>query len=150
MKRYLILCFCLYCQVALFAQSRFDGLWEGELTYGGLHSEQSYLFQMWLQSDGGNIWGRSYVHLKPNQVVEMEIKGRLYGDLSIYLTDVHFVPIAGSNVTPPFYRKYQLAFKYSIWETALEGYWQEIIDSPMDERRDRGRIKIQKVKMLKP
>ncbi|MDX1941580.1 MAG: hypothetical protein SFU99_13565 [Saprospiraceae bacterium] len=150
MKRYILLVISLFCTLLLSSQSRYDGLWEGELTYGGIYSEQSYRFQMWLEADGGDIKGRSYVFLSEDKVIEMEIRGRLYSDLSIYLLDTAFVPAAGSELVPSFYRKYQLLFKRSIWETALEGYWQEIIDSPLDEHREKGRIKVQRVKTLKP
>lgn len=150
MNRYMLLIFSLFCNIFLSAQSRYDGLWEGELTYGGIYSEESYRFQMWLQYDGTSLKGRSYVFLSKDEVIEMEIRGVLYGDLSIYLSDTSFMPAEGSELMPPFYRKYQLLYKRSIWETALEGYWQEIVDSPMYEKRARGRIKLQKVKTLKP
>ncbi len=150
MKAIYALCSIFWLSIGLSAQGRFDGLWEGKLTYGGIHSEQSYRFQLWLQTDGGSLKGRSYVYLTPEQAIEMEVQGTIYSDMSLYLLDVEFIPAAGHSLIPAFYRKYQMVFKRSIWETALEGYWQQILDSPMEERRERGRIQLQKVKTMKP
>lgn len=151
MKKNILLFLSLCGCIILSGQSRFDGLWEGELTYGGLASERSYRFQMWIKSNAaGSLWGRTYVYLSPEEVVEMQIEGRIYDDLSIYLVDKDFVPMAGREISPPFYRKYQLKFDRSIWETSLDGYWQQVIDAPMDIRRDRGRLKLIKVRTLKP
>ncbi len=150
MKNWLILCFWLMGACSLFGQGRFEGLWEGEMTFGGLYSEQKYRFQLWLQEKGGAIKGRSYVYLQPEKVIEMEIKGSIYNDLSIYLRDITFIETVKGSFQPPFKRKYQLLFKRTIWETALEGYWQEILDTPMDDKRALGRIKLQKVKTMKP
>lgn len=151
MKKNVLLLLSLCCCVILSAQSRFDGLWEGKLTYGGLTSERSYRFQMWIKSVGrGKLEGRTYIYLSPEEVIEMQIEGRIYDDLSIYLVDREFMPMAGREISPPFYRKYQLKFDRSVWETSLDGYWQQVIDAPMDIRRDRGRLKLVKVKTLKP
>lgn len=93
--------------------------------------------------------GKSYVHLEKGKVVEMEIRGVLYHDQSIYMADVEFIPLEGSGVKPRYTRKYQLMYRPSIWETTLNGYWQEIIPTPFFDGRDRGRIFLKKVKQNK-
>lgn len=150
MKKLLFLCIFLFLSSIIFAQGRLDGLWEGEITYGGLDSPQSYRFQLWLEVKDQYITGRSYVFLNQEEVIEMEVKGRMYGDLSVYLQEVEFVPIAGSEVIPGFYRKYQFSYNRSIWETALEGYWQESYQENRTGKVQLGRLKLQRVKTMKP
>jgi hypothetical protein len=151
-KIWLLFAFVCLSLLTSVAQSRLDGLWEGEITYGGLHATQSYRFQLWLEVKGEYITGRSYVFISNEDVLEMEIKGRLYGDWSIYLREVAFVPMENSDVVPSYYRKYQFVFNRSIWETSLEGYWQEIFHDELIGigKRQRGRIKLQRVEQLKP
>lgn len=149
-KNWLLFAFFCLIVTAITAQSRLDGLWEGEITYGGLHSSQSYRFQLWLEIKGDYVTGRSYVYLTNEEVIEMDVKGRLYSDRSVYLREVAFVPLENSNVVPGFYRKYQFLFSRSIWETSLEGYWQEIYHDKMTEERQLGRIKLLRVESMKP
>ncbi|HMO40629.1 MAG TPA: hypothetical protein PKC76_15890 [Saprospiraceae bacterium] len=150
MRQFFLLCLSLSWGL-LSGQGRLDGLWEGELTYGGLASAQSYRFQIWIEEKGGYITGRSYVYLNEDEVIEMEINGRTFRDWSISIYDSQLVSAAGLEVQPPFYRKYQLQYKRGIYETALEGYWQEIKEAmPLDARRAVGRLRLERVKMMKP
>ena len=55
-----------------------------------------------------------------------------------------FIPAGDSEVAPTFYRKYQMIFNRSVFGSTLEGYWQEIIMSPFDQFRDRGKISLKK------
>lgn len=131
------------------AQDSLEGLWKGVITDGGIESDNSYTFELFIQKEGKKITGKSYVHLEKGKVLEMEVRGWLYYDNSIYLNDVEFIPLQGSGVKPRYTRKYQLMYKPSIWKTTLDGFWQEIIPQPFFEGRDRGRIFLKKVKQEK-
>ncbi|NRB63181.1 MAG: hypothetical protein HRU40_09195 [Saprospiraceae bacterium] len=140
---------CLLISPMAFAQEKLEGLWKGSITDGGLDSENSYDFEVFIKKEGKKIRGKSYVHLERGKVVEMEIRGMLYGDMSLYLTDVEFIPLEGVEVKPRYTRKYQLLYRPSIWETTLNGYWQALIPTPFFDGRDRGRIFLKKVKKNK-
>ncbi len=128
------------------AQGRLEGLWDGTITFGGLHSSKRYKFQLWIQSTGKSIKGRSYIYLTDKNVIEMGISGRLFDDLSLALQDVEHIPLEGSTTVPPFYRKYQIIFRRTLSESTLDGYWQQILDhNPMDENRQLGRIQLKKI-----
>ena len=129
----------------LTAQSRLSGLWEGTITFGGIYSEDHHRFQMLLRTSGSALSGRSYVYLKNGEIIEMEIKGRYFGDWSMSIYDMEFKPIAGSDFQPPFRRKYQLLYQTSIWETTLNGYWQQIMEESLSPKRQRGRIFLKKL-----
>ena len=130
---------------ASMAQEPIEGLWEGTITIGGLESRQGYKFELFLEViDGRKIKGRSYVYIAKDDILEMDISGWLYNDRSIYFEDVDFIPVEGSTVFPRFNRKYQMIFNRSIWESTLEGYWQEMIHDPFDTRRERGRLSLRK------
>jgi len=137
--------------IPLQAQDNLEGLWKGTITEGGLKSNESYTFELYIQKEGKQLVGRSYIYRKDGTVIEMEVKGQLYGDLSLYLRDKEHIPIllpdGGESEAPSYTRKYQLLYKPSIWNTKLEGYWQEIIKSPMEVKRNLGRIELKKVKV---
>lgn len=129
----------------IFAQNRLDGLWEGSITLDGIYSTDEHRFQMLLHYKDGGVTGRSYIYLKNGEIVEMKIKGRLFDDWSLSIYDIEFVPIGGSDYKPPFLRKYQLVYQTSIWETSLNGYWQEIREEALDPKRELGRITLKKL-----
>lgn len=141
----LILAGWLIAPADISAQDDLEGLWKGTITAGGLESEESYTFELFLKKEGKKLTGKSYVHLKRGKVIEMEIRGWLYNDMSLYMTDGEFIPVEGTGVKPRFFRKYQLMYRPSIWKTTLNGYWQEIIPQPFLDGRDRGRIFLKKV-----
>lgn len=127
------------------AQPSLEGLWEGTITIGGLESQHGYKFELFLEVvDGRKIKGRSYVYIAKDDILEMDISGWLYNDRSIYFEDVDFIPVEGSRVFPRFNRKYQMVFSRSIWDSTLEGFWQEIIHDPFAKKRERGRIALRK------
>jgi len=145
----LFLCFLMIGVSGVQAQDKLEGLWKGTISDGGLESENSYTFELFLTKEGKRLKGKSYVHLEKGKVIEMEIRGVLYQDQSIYMADVEFIPLEGAGVKPRYTRKYQLLYRPSIWETTLNGYWQEIIPTPFFDGRDRGRIFLKKVKKNK-
>ncbi|MFN7117240.1 MAG: hypothetical protein ACK4TA_10605 [Saprospiraceae bacterium] len=129
----------------LSAQNRLEGLWEGSITLDGIHSPNEHRFQMLLRYKDGGVTGRSYIYLKNGEIIEMKIKGRLFDDWSLSIYDIEFLPIAGSDFKPPFKRKYQLLYQTSIWETTLNGYWQEVREEALDPKRELGRITLRKL-----
>ncbi len=148
MKFFYLLGISLFCLVSLPAQRDIDGLWEGTITFGGIHSDESYKFQLFLKARGRKVSGKSQIHVSTDEIIEMEVSGTMFGDRSVYLEEFKFVPIRleEEKVGPAFYRKYQFLHNRSIWESKLEGYWQEIINEPFAQGRRRGRIKLTRVK----
>lgn len=145
MKNWLTLILLAAVTTTGYTQHRLDGLYEGTLTRGGIYSKEGLRFELLLEVKGNKVKGRSYIHISENEVIEMDIRGILYNDRSIYLEDTNFVSQTDSEITPPFNRKYQLVFNRSIWDSTLEGYWQEIRTDVFHEKRHRGRIFLKKV-----
>lgn len=144
--RFIFICsFFLGASALLSAQNRLEGLWEGSITLNGINSTKENRFQMLIHYEEGGVHGRSYIYLDNGEILEMEIKGKLYGDWSLSIYDIKFMPIAGSELQAPFKRKYQLVYKTSIWETSLNGYWQEIKEESFDPKRSLGRISLKKL-----
>ncbi len=144
--RFIFICsFLVATSVLLSAQNRLEGLWEGTITLNGINSTKENRFQMLIHYKEGGISGRSYIYLDNGEILEMEIKGKLYGDWSLSIYDIKFLPIAGSELQAPFKRKYQVVYKTSIWETSLNGYWQEIKEETFDPKRSLGRISLKKL-----
>lgn len=128
-----------------YAQHRLDGLYEGVLTQGGIYSKEGLRFELLLEVKGAEVSGRTYLHISDTEIIEMDIKGILYNDRSVYFEDIKFINQVDSKLVPPYNRKYQLLFSRSIWESSLEGYWQEIRKEVFHEKRQRGRILLKKV-----
>ena len=145
MKNYLTLMLFLLFATQIFAQHRLEGLWEGTMTRGGIYSDQGYKFELLIEIEGSQIKGRSYVYLSDEEVIEMDVTGKIYGDRSIYFEDIEFISQQDAELFPPFNRKYQLVYHRSIWKNTMEGYWQEIRKEVFHEKRKRGRIFLTKV-----
>ncbi|MGH1435112.1 MAG: hypothetical protein ACRBG0_11700 [Lewinella sp.] len=145
MLRSLVLGSCLLFSLSLAAQLQFEGLWEGTITVGGIQSTKGYPVQVYLERQGKTVTGRSYVYLSETRIIEMNLSGRLYDDLSVYIDEVEYVNRNGDNYVPPFLRKYQLMWNRSINGSSLNGYWQEIRLEIFDSKRERGRIFLKKV-----
>lgn len=145
MKNWLTLILVAITLCTGYSQHRLDGLYEGTMTRGGIYSSEGLRFELLLEVKGGEVKGRSYIHIGENEIIEMDIQGKLYNDRSIYFEDIKFVSQTASEIIPPFSRKYQLVFNRSIWDSTLEGYWQEIRSEVFHEKRKRGRISLKKV-----
>ncbi|MCB9287326.1 MAG: hypothetical protein H6560_08415 [Lewinellaceae bacterium] len=133
------------------AQKGLSGLWEGVITEGGLHSKEGYRFQLYLEVKGKDIEGRSYIFVSVDSIVQMDLRGKLYQDNSVYLEEVgrewtEAEEAAIEEGVPPgkFSRKYQFIYKRSIWDPSLEGYWQEVTPMPFYFKRERGKIFLEK------
>ena len=145
MRYFLLFFITLAFTPASTAQKGLEGLWEGIMTRGGIHSQEGYKFELLLKLEGRYIKGRSYVYLSEHEIIEMDIRGVIYQDRSAYLQDVEFIPVEqDTSALPPFYRKYQFIFNRSAFGSKLEGYWQQMLIRPMDEKRQRGRILLKK------
>lgn len=148
MQKLILSCFfwSMIC-TPIFSQVSLEGSWVGTITTGGLNSKQTYKFELVLARSGkGVLKGRSFVYISPSEVIEMDISGKLYGDQSIYLEDLYYLPSEGRESTPPYDRKYELIFNRSIWDSNLEGFWQEKRPDPFFPMRSRGRIFLKKKK----
>ena len=128
------------------AQKGLEGLWEGTITKGGIYSEEGYKFELYLKKKGKYWEGKSIVYLDDGRKIEMDVHGRFYKDRSMYFKDIKFIPREDDISIPPFYRKYQLIYDRSIWESKLDGYWQENVFEPFEKRRRQGRVFLRKVK----
>lgn len=129
------------------AQKGIDGHWEGQITLGGLDGQKSIPLELFVVMDGTVITGRSYLYVDDLNVIVMSIRGRLYGDRSAHIEEFEFFPTDNPELLPPFFRKYQFIYYRSIWDSRLEGFWQEIkSDTPLDEKRARGRLILTRTK----
>jgi hypothetical protein len=145
MLRSLVLGSCLLFSLSLAAQLEFEGLWEGTITVGGIQSTKGYPVQVYLERQGKKITGRSYIYLSETRIIEMNLSGYLYDDLSVYIDEVEYVNRNGDSYIPSFLRKYQLMWHRSINGSSMNGYWQEIRQEIFDSQRERGRIFLKKV-----
>ena len=134
--------FCLATTGSLYGQKNPTGLWEGTLT-NNIHTQNGLRFELLLEFKGKKVRGKTYVYHKDNTIHTMEIEGTVYDDRSIYFEEVRSAN-GQDQAAPPYNRKYQLIFTRSIWESTLDGYWQEIITNPFDEKREMGRVVIKK------
>lgn len=145
MLRSALLFFALSCTLSLTAQTQLAGLWEGTISLSGPEGFSNYPLQVYLEKSGKKVTGRCYIYLTNEQVVETQLSGRLYDDLSLYIDDLTFVPNANNTSEPAFLRKYQLMWKRGINGSSLSGYWQETRKDIFSESRQRGRIALKKV-----
>lgn len=145
MLRSLVLGICLLFSVSLSAQLEFEGLWEGTITIGGINSTKGYPVQVYLERQGKKVSGRSYVYVGETRIIEMNLSGHMYNDLSVYIDEVEYVSRQDDGFEPDFLRKYQLMWNRSINGSSLNGYWQEIRKEIFDTQRERGRIFLRKV-----
>lgn len=124
-----------------------EGMWQGVITKNGIHSQEGYKFELFLKvGEKGEITGRSFIYLSETTIVEMDVKGKLYGDRSVYIADVNYITSETVDYVPEFSRKYQFIHNRSIFDSSLEGYWQQVIKDPFHTKRERGRIKLKKIK----
>lgn len=143
-KNLLLLLLLSLASLCSIAQNSLEGLWVGTIT-DGIGNTTGYKFEMIIEIKNKTIKGRSFVHISPDEIIEMELSGRMYKDRSIYMRDIQFIPTAGKEAPPPFNRKYQFAYDRSIWESTLEGYWQEVRGDTFNPKRQRGKIILKKV-----
>ncbi|MEM0993061.1 MAG: hypothetical protein AAF847_03140 [Bacteroidota bacterium] len=124
-----------------------SGHWKGYITQGSLEATVGLPFELYLEARGSKVKGRTYIHQEDGEIIEMEVSGVIYSDHSIYLEEGKFVATAGFETTPDHTKKYQFVHTRSIFdsENTLDGYWQEIIETPLALKRKRGKIFMRKV-----
>ncbi|MEM1214514.1 MAG: hypothetical protein AAGJ82_02430, partial [Bacteroidota bacterium] len=104
-----------------------------------------YPMQLYLDKRGKRVTGRAYIYLTHERVLETELTGRLYDDLSIYVDETKFIPNDYFTTAPDFLRKFQFIWRRSISGSSLNGYWQQITDEVFDTKRQRGRVYLKKI-----
>jgi hypothetical protein len=139
-KKNLWLIVLFFIPAGLYAQKGLAGQWRGKLTYGST----SYPIEIYLQLEGKKITGRTYLEIERGKVLTMAIFGQIFDDRSGSLEEFEFLPTDVPGLSPPFMRKYQFVYKRSIWESTIEGFWQEILEDPLDTKRAMGRILLSK------
>ena len=148
--RIILLLGFLIATTSLSAQSLnkyLSGQWKGYITLGSLEATSGQPFELFLEVRGGKIKGRTLIHLDDGEIIEMEVTGQLYHDHSLRLQELEFVQTEGFEAKPTHYKKYQFVHHRSIFESdnKLDGYWQEIMDTPFGKKRRRGRIVLNKI-----
>lgn len=126
----------------LSAQKGLKGKWEGTITFGGYNKKAGDKFELYIEIKGHRVNGRTYIHQNNGEVISREFKGRIYADRSMYLEEIP-EPTADKDTdfqTPSKLRRYQFLYTRSIFESTLEGHWQEMIKDPLNKKRVIGRI----------
>lgn len=146
MNRLLILLLVSVCSFQIHAQDlSLEGYWEGTIAIGGIESDQGYKMEMYIEKQGKKISGRTFIYVNRDHIIEANLSGRMYDDLSIYIDEINFVAGQEDHYIPPFLRKYQLSWKRSLSGSTLNGYWQEIRSDAFHKNRQRGRLFLKKV-----
>ena len=138
-------CFLLSTAPALRAQITLDGEWTGTMTIGGIYSSTTVPMKLYLVNRDGKIEGRSYVTLPSGEVLRMDLRGTLYGDLSMQLREVRFAGDPHNDILPDFNRQYQIMYKPDLYDSQLRGFWQEVTPETNKPGRQRGRMVLRKV-----
>lgn len=145
-----ILITCLSLAGTLSAQNGLEGLWAGSISEKGTGKELQV--ELYLTLEEGYIKGMSYIYVSKDSVVQQELIGKMYHDRSIYMREVTDGEYDIDNITPKkleggkYVRKYQFEFKRSIWESSLDGFWQEVTPTPFSVKRKLGQIKLERKK----
>ncbi len=125
------------------AQSLLDGTWSGVLTFRGKEIPMSLQMQV---NRKGRIKGTLYLYPGADEVITTRVSGKWYHDRSLSLKDELLAPEGAVGHERYYPRDYQLVFRRSIWESTLEGYWQEQIPTPLTRTSRKGRVFLKKMK----
>ena len=131
---------------ALVAQVTLSGEWSGTMTVGGIYSNRQLPMKLFIVEKDGGVEGRSYVTLPSGEVLRMDLRGALYGDLSMQLVEVKFGGDPHNDILPEFNRQYQIVYRPDLYDSELRGYWQEVTPETAKANRKRGRMLLRKVK----
>ena len=131
--------------VLLTAQNGLEGLWEGTITEGDLTRKDGYRFELYLTVENGVIEGVSTIYISQDSIIKQKLRGKMYQDRSIGLREVdegQYEDAAERTGRPAsdFFRKYQFIFDRGLYESKLNGYWQEITPTPFSVERKLGRF----------
>ena len=135
-------CCTLFFLVNLNAQtSPISGFWDGFLTLNG----QRYTIEIHINvEEGGQLNGFTSVSLPTGKAVEMKINGKVHFDRSVTVREFSIVNEEELQDVQWYKKNFQLTFKRDLWETTLEGYWQEQIPQVIDERTKKGQVFLKK------
>jgi hypothetical protein len=149
MKFKILICLLLTAG-ALSAQNGLEGLWTGSII--DKSTGETLPVELYLTLEKGYIKGMSYIHVTKDSVITQELVGKMYQDRSIYMREVTDREYSIDDLNPEvleggkYVRKYQFEFKRSIWESSLNGFWQEITPTPFSVERKLGQIKLERKK----
>ena len=146
--RYLLLLSSLYIVPAVTtAQTSLDGAWEGEMIVGGIYGTERLPVQMFITLDDGMVTGRTYIKLPDGELVQMNLTGRMYRDRSMEMVETDYVGSEDNAYFPLFNRQYQLIYKPDLFDSELQGFWQEVTEDTFNKFRKRGRMRLRKVEV---
>ncbi|MCR9101946.1 MAG: hypothetical protein NXI25_18455 [bacterium] len=149
MKFNILICLLL-ATGTLSAQNGLEGLWVGSIIEKS--TGEALPVELYLTLEKGYIKGMSYIYVNKDSVITQELVGKMYQDRSIYMREVTNGEYSIDNITPEtleggkYVRKYQFEFKRSIWESSLNGFWQEVTPTPLSVERKLGQIKLERKK----
>jgi len=135
---------------ALPAQNGLAGHWTGSISEQNTGRELPV--ELYITLEEGYIKGMSYIHISEDSIIRQELIGKMYPDRSIYMREVTDKEYSIDNLSPEkleegkYVRKYQFEFKRSIWESSLNGFWQEVTPTPFSVERKLGQIKLERKK----
>ena len=135
----------------LHAQKGLKGRWEGTITFGGYDKKAGDKFELYIEIKGSKVTGRTYIYQEDSEVIIRKFHGRIYQDRSMYLEEIaeQTAPNDSIRLQQHQLRRYQFLYTRSIFESTLEGHWQEMIKDPLDKKRAIGRIYMTKAEKSK-
>jgi|GEM_PF-1622108 len=146
MKQFFKISFFILFSIPVFSQNNPSGFWEGVLTFRA----SEHRFEMQIVVKKKKISGVAYLYKTDNEVVTMKIFGKLYWDHSMNIYDLKLTEMgleeAEKEETFSFQKEYQLVYNRSLWDSTLEGFWQEQIPELLDEHSKKGRIFLKRAK----
>ncbi len=146
-----ILILLLLPVMVLKAQKGLKGKWEGTITFGGYDKKHGEKFELYIESKGSQVLGRTYIYLDNSEVLTRKFRGRIFQDRSMYLEEIPDPSVKNDSISGnvPKLRSYQFLYTRSIFDSTLEGHWQEIIKDPLRKNRAIGRIYMRKAENSK-
>jgi hypothetical protein len=146
-----ILMLLLLPAMVLQAQKGLKGKWEGTITFGGYDKKQGEKFELYIENKGSQVLGRTFVYMDNSEVLVRKFKGRIYQDRSMYLEEIPDPALKNDTLSgnKPKLRSYQFLYTRSIFDSTLEGHWQEMIKDPLRKNRAIGRIYMRKAENSK-
>ena len=148
MKKIALLLFFSLFLFSLQAQKGLKGHWEGTISFGGHEKKDGVRFELYIEVIGKRVKGETFIYKSKTEIIAQKFTGRIFNDHSISMQESFSTkPSPLSDNEKP--KKYQFIYNRSIFDSSLEGWWQDIIKNPFDETRERGRVYMRKTKVTK-
>ena len=118
--------FLMLCHLSAYSQPELYGSWQGKMQSA---NGSKYVFNLDIlsaSSDGHGYIKGVAIHDRNGEKEVIELRGVIYGDQSVYLSDVldrYSAVNQGKRVS-----KLQFLFKYDGADPTLDGHWQEYRD----------------------